>query len=173
MAAWKAITVKIPVSSSKIADLLGDQLEKEMEDPKKDLEDYVAPFRAKNRPKILMKKTKGKDNISVFVGVESNWQKGKKANASDKLMFNFRGTKKRYAKMPDTFRAKTTPNTLSTRGTRGNRDPLYINTSEEQPGIEARNIEELLYKKYNKQISKKMIKSLPKILLKAKFSNIF
>lgn len=170
MAAWQAITVKVPVRAGKIADLLGDQLEKEMEAPKKELEAYVAPFRAKNKPKILMERKNSLDSIEVFVGVKSNWTKGKKANASDKLMFTFRGTSKRYAKMSPDFRSKTRPNSLVSGSGGGMRDPLYVDTRQELPGIEARNVEEELQKKYNRKIQVEMIKALPKIVFKAGIS---
>lgn len=170
MAAWKAITVKVPLRAGRIADLLGDQLEKEMEAPKKDLENYVAPFRAKNKPKILMERKNSLDNISVFVGVKSNWSKGKRANASDKFMFNSRGTSKRYVAMSSDFRAKTSPNSLVSTPQRGNRDPMYIDIRGEQPGIEARNVEGQLETKYNRKIQSAMVRALPKIVIKAGIS---
>lgn len=170
MTAWKAITVQVPLRAGKIADLLGDQLEKEMEAPKKDLENYVAPFRAKNKPKILMERKNSLDSISVFVGVKSDWSRGKKANASDKFMFNSRGTSKRYAKMSPDFRAKTSPNSLISGSGGGNRDPLYVDTRHELPGIEARNVEGKLEAKYNRKIQVAMVRALPKIVIKAGLS---
>src|SRR5690606_19119693 len=96
--------------------------------------------------------------------------KGKRANASDKFMFVQRGTSKRYVAMSPNFRAKTTPNSLVTQAARGNRDPMYIDIRGEQPGIEARNIEEQLEQKYNRKIQVEMIKALPKIVFKAGIS---
>lgn len=172
MAKWTAIKVKVPKNKKYFNKLLGDELERIMEEPKKELENYVRPFRVKNRPVIKKIRKDKPEKISVFVGVTSSWSSGKKANKNDKFMFNARGTSKRYATMPGTFTAKTSPNSLSSKAVRGNRDPLYVSRDLPKPGIEARNTEQLLKRKFEKKIKTKMVLSFGKLAIKSGFGLI-
>lgn len=140
--AWKPILVKTLGKDILSDKYIKSEMEKIMKTPQKDFEDFVAPFRAKNRPNIKIKVTKKGNSFRAFTGVESNWSKGKKANASDKFMFLTRGTSVRYATMSPDFVAKTSNRVVKSMKTRGNRDPLFVSTAYPQPGIEPREIEE-------------------------------
>lgn len=164
---WVAITPTIPHKLDERFIMKG--LEKILDNPKKDLETYVSPFRAKNKPKILREVKKVKGSYRGFTGVKSKWTPGSKATKNDKFMFTARGTDVRYAVMSSKFSRKTKKGSIRSSNQSGNRDPLYI-SKKNQGGIEGSDIEGTLYKKYKSKTKTAMKVLMFKSLVKAKVS---
>lgn len=164
---WVSITPTIPHKLD--GAFITKGLEAILEPPKKDLETYVSPFRAKNKPTILKEVKKKKGSYWAFTGVKSSWSKGKKANKNDKFMFTARGTSKRYAVMPSGFKRKTKKGSINSSSQRGHRDPLYVGNVN-MGGIEGSDIEGTLYKKYKSKTKTAMNILMIKSLIKSKVS---
>lgn len=152
---WKPILVKMPKVA--ISDVyIQRELEKIMKTPQQDFESFVGTFSTENKPKIMIEVKKDIKGFRAFTGVKSNWSKGKKANASDKFMFLTRGTSVRYATMSSDFKPKTSKGVLRSGSGGGRRTPLFVDTAYPQPGIEPREIEELVKAKRQGQIKREI-----------------
>lgn len=157
MTKWIPITVDVPKNLGVFRAVLEEQMDEDVvKEATKDFESFVSTFSAKNKAKIIVKTESKVKEISVFTGVRSNWSKGKTANAEDKFMFLARGTSKRFATMSPSFRAKTRKGLIRSGGGGGTRTPLFVNTAKPQKGIEARDIEETVFKNTQSGIVKKM-----------------
>lgn len=168
VAGWIAITPKVPRPLILQDNFIKKEMEKVMRPAQKDFQEFVAPFRAKNRPTIKIKVTKKRNSYMSFAGVETNWSKGKKADKNAKFMFLVRGTSERRATMSSEFRAKSKRGSIKSRGARGNRDPVAYGTK--RPGIESRDTEKVVRKKRERQIKFGMKVLFKKALIRSKLS---
>ncbi len=166
---WIPITVKVPKNLGAFRAVLAKEMDDDVvSGATEDFEAFVSTFSSANKAKILVETKIKVNEMSIFTGVKSNWSKGKKANASDKFMFLTRGTSKRYAKMSSTFKAKSRKGVIKSGGGGGQRTPLFVNASIPQNGIEARDIEEAVFKKNKTKIVKKMQLAVNKASLAVK-----
>lgn len=107
-----------------------------------------------HQPKFTITVTKKSNVIEMFVGVVSNWSKGKDATAEDIFMFNTRGTSKRYGVMSPNFSPKTRKGLVGSMS--GSGGLLFVNPNKTMPGIKGREHEQTVAKKQTPQIKKDM-----------------
>lgn len=121
------------------------------EPPLKDFKAITATW--ENQPGFEIKVTReNRNRFIVFIGVESTWSKGQKANANDIFMFNSRGTSVRHALMTPDFSPKTRKGLIGSTG--GSGGLLTVSKDILQPGIKARDHEQTVAKKELKPMAK-------------------
>ncbi len=145
------ITVNLPRRSVDMA-FMKKGLMKIMEEPQSDFEQFVATWRPKNRPKIILEVKDRPKSLIAFTGVKSNWSKGKKATSEDKFMFLARGTSKRHTWMHPKFKPKTRRGQIRSGAGGGDREPVRLSKKPIAPGIEARDIEKAVKNKRKQKI---------------------
>ena len=165
MSSFKPIIAKVPNIQS-FRNTLKTELEKAGKKPKKDFEATTRTWDGK--PDFQIKVSENGNKIELFVGVESNWSKGKKANVNDIYMFVTRGTSERHALMSPDFSPKTKKRVIGSSSGRGG--VVRVSKDIHLDGIDAREFEEEITKKNKKPIQKDVEKSLETSAKKVKWA---
>jgi hypothetical protein len=87
-------------------------------------------------------------------------------DTNDKIYgFVSEGTAVRYATMTEDFQAKTMPNVIGSRAGQGGL--LYVNKNRPRPGIEARNFDKIIQKKWQPRFKRRMEAALKRGIKKS------
>ena len=162
---FKAVTAKVPNINQFVTELTTKT--KEAGKPaKQDFEKTTSTW--EHKPPFAIETKSTKNNIELFVGVESSWSPGKKANASDIYRFVTRGTSKRHALMSPNFSPKTRKGVIGSSAGRGG--VIRVSKNLQLPGIESRDFEQAITKKNKKQIEKDIQKSFVSASIKVNWN---